>query len=173
MRNSFFESAKNRGDLPIKRLQIVCCDVEKGTIKMKKCVYLFFCCAIAGCTSVAQLEQQLGRQWIGKDGDSLISSKGAPDKVVDDGPGGQILCYVKITSYTMPFRESMRPIIYTSKKGLHYNAQVLSTADFYKGTKNYVLGKSRRPNIQDFRCPVRLRNKSGEGCPQNFLKRRK
>jgi hypothetical protein len=88
---------------------------------MKKYACLIFCCAIAGCTSVAQLEQQLGRQWIGKDGDSLIATAGEPDKVVDDGPGGQIFSYVKITSYTMPFRESMKPIIYTSQKGLHYD----------------------------------------------------
>ncbi|MHC4105186.1 MAG: hypothetical protein ACYSR9_09610 [Planctomycetota bacterium] len=89
---------------------------------MKKCVYLIFCCAITGCTSVAQLEQQLGQQWIGKDSNSLIASAGEPDKVVDDGPGGKIFCYVKITSYTLPFRESMKPIIYTSQKGLHNDA---------------------------------------------------
>jgi hypothetical protein len=88
---------------------------------MKKYVFLIFCCAIAGCTSVAQLEQRLGRQWIGKDRDSLIAFAGEPDKVVDDGPGGQILCYVKITSYTRPYRESMKPIFYTSKKGWHYD----------------------------------------------------
>jgi hypothetical protein len=88
---------------------------------MKKCVCLVFCCAIAGCTSVAQLEQQLGQQWIGKDGKSLIASAGEPDRVVDDGPGGQIFCYVKITSYTLPLRESMEPIMYTSNKGWHYN----------------------------------------------------
>ena len=98
-----------------------CGDCEKETVKMKKYVYLIFCCAIAGCTSVAQLEQQLGRQWIGKDGKSLIASLGEPDKVVDDGPGGQIFCYVKITSYTRPLRESTKPIIYTSKKGWHYD----------------------------------------------------
>ena len=88
---------------------------------MKKYVCLIFCCAMAGCTSVEQLEQQLGRKWIGKDRKSLISSIGQPNRVVDDGPGGQILCYIKISSYTVPFRESMKPIIYTSKKGLHYN----------------------------------------------------
>jgi hypothetical protein len=88
---------------------------------MKKYFCLIFCCAIAGCTSVAQLERQLGRQWIGKDRDSLIAFAGEPDKVVDDDPGGQIFCYVKITSYTRPYRESMKPIFYTSKKGLHYD----------------------------------------------------
>jgi hypothetical protein len=112
------------GSLPvIKALTArhVCFDGEKETIKMKKYVCLIFCFAITGCTSVAQLEQRLGQQWIGKDGKSLIASLGEPDKVVDDGPGGQIFCYVKITSYTLPFRESMKPIFYTSKKGLHYN----------------------------------------------------
>lgn len=89
---------------------------------MKKCVYLIFCCAITGCTSVAQLEQQLGRQWIGKNRDSLIASAGEPDKVVDDGLGGQIFSYVKITSYTLPFRESMKPITYVSDKGWHNDA---------------------------------------------------
>jgi hypothetical protein len=96
---------------------------------MKKCVYLIFCCAITGCTSEAQLEQQLGQQWIGKDRNSLIASAGEPDKVVDDGPGGQIFCYVKITSYTVPFRESMKPITYISKKGWHYN--VVNKARYY------------------------------------------
>lgn len=89
---------------------------------MKKCVCLIFCFAIAGCTSVAQLEQQLGQQWIGKDRNSLIASVGEPDKVVDDGPFGQILSYVKITSYTVPFRESMKPITYVSDKGWHNDA---------------------------------------------------
>ncbi|MDH4242011.1 MAG: hypothetical protein OEW48_20820, partial [Phycisphaerae bacterium] len=92
-----------------------------GTVKMKKYVYLIFCCAMAGCTSTAQLEQQLGRQWIGKDRDSLIASAGEPDRVVDDGLGGEVFSYVKITSYTLPFRESMKPVIYTSKKGWHYD----------------------------------------------------
>lgn len=69
---------------------------------------------------VAQLEQKLGRQWIGKDRNSLIASAGAPDQVEDDGLGGQIFSYVKITTYTLPLRESMKPIDYTSNKGWHY-----------------------------------------------------
>jgi hypothetical protein len=89
---------------------------------VKKYVFLIFCCAITGCTSVAQLEQQLGQQWIEKDRDSLIVSTGEPDQVVDDGLGGRIFSYVKITSYTLSFRESMKPIIYTSNNGWHYDA---------------------------------------------------
>ncbi len=88
---------------------------------MKKYVFLICCCAIAGCTSVVQLEQKLGQQWVGKDRNSLIASAGAPDRVEDDGLGGQIFSYVKITSYTVPFRESMKPITYISNKGWHYN----------------------------------------------------
>ncbi|MHC4112542.1 MAG: hypothetical protein ACYSUY_15835 [Planctomycetota bacterium] len=88
---------------------------------MKKYVYLIFCCVIAGCTSVTQLEQKLGQQWIGKDRDSLFVSAGSPDQVGDDGLGGHIYTYVKTTSYTMPFRESMKPITYISNKGWHYN----------------------------------------------------
>ena len=98
-----------------------CGYVEKERIKMKKYVCLIFCCAITGCTSVAKLEQQLGQQWIGKDRDSLIASAGEPDRVVDDGLGGEIISYVKITSYTVPLRESMEPIIYTSNESWHYN----------------------------------------------------
>lgn len=106
---------------------------------MKKYVCLIFCCAIAGCTSVAQLEQELGRQWIGKDRDSLIAFAGEPDKVVDDGPGGKILCYVKITSYTRPFRESTKPIFYTSKKGLHYD--VVDKGRYYP-LQTFMKGKT-------------------------------
>lgn len=134
-----------------------CFDVEKGTIKMKKYVCLIFCCAITGCTSEAQLEQQLGQQWIGKDRDSLIASAGDPDQVVDDGLGGEIISYVKITSYTMPFRESMKPIIYTSNKGWHYD--VVNKARYYP-LQTYTKGRNTmfwiNPEGQIYRvCIVR------------------
>ena len=124
---------------------------------MKKCVCLIFCCAITGCTSVAQLEQQLGQQWIGKDSNSLIASAGEPDKVVDDGLGGEIISYVKITSYTVPFRESMKPIIYTSDKGWHYN--VVDKPRYYP-LQTYTKGRNSmfwiNPEGQIYRvCIVR------------------
>ncbi|MBW8039003.1 MAG: hypothetical protein FVQ85_03290 [Planctomycetes bacterium] len=96
---------------------------------MKKYVYLILCCSIAGCTSVAQLDQKLGQQWIGKDLNSLIASAGSPDQVLDDGLGGQIYSYVKITSYTLPFRKNMEPVTYTSNEGWHYRG--VNKADSY------------------------------------------
>jgi len=89
---------------------------------MKKFVSLIFCWAITGCTSVAQLEQQLGQQWVGKDRNSLIASRGTPDQVMDDGFGGQIYTYVKIKSFTLPGRATTQPTggIYTSKDGWQY-----------------------------------------------------
>ncbi len=122
---------------------------------MKKCVCLFFCCAITGCTSVAQLEQQLGQQWIGKDRNSLIASAGEPDQVVDDGLGGQIFSYIKITSYTMPFRESMKPIIYTSNEGWHNNAVDKSR---YYPLQTYTKGRNAmfwiKPDGQIYRVSI-------------------
>ncbi len=122
---------------------------------MKKYIYLLFCFAIAGCTSEAKLEQKLGQQWIGKDRDSLIASAGEPDRVVDDGLGGEILSYVKITSYTVPFRESMKPIIYTSNKGWHYD--VVNKARYYP-LQTYTKGRKTlfwiNPEDQVYRVSI-------------------
>jgi len=85
---------------------------------MKKFIPIVLCWAITGCTSVAQLEQQ----WLGKDRNSLIASRGTPDQVMDDGFGGQIYTYVKVKSSTLPGSATTHPTggIYTSKHGWQY-----------------------------------------------------
>lgn len=62
---------------------------------MKKTILLFAFLFLAGCTSVAQLE----KQWLGRDQTALIAVKGAPDKIMSDGFGGQIYTYSNYVAY--------------------------------------------------------------------------
>lgn len=62
---------------------------------MKKTILLFACLLLAGCTSVEQLE----KQWVGRDQIVLIAVKGAPDKIMSDGFGGQIYTYSNYVAY--------------------------------------------------------------------------
>jgi hypothetical protein len=115
--------------------------VSSGGPKMKKLVPLILCWAITGCTSVEQREQQLTKQWIGKDPNSLVASIGTPDLITDDGLGGQIYIYNIITHSKLPDVDRWQPTkgIYISQKGWHYNGiqntRAYPPRTFVKGRK--------------------------------------
>jgi hypothetical protein len=108
---------------------------------MKKLVPLIFCWTITGCTSVEQREQQLTKQWIGKDLNNLVTSIGTPDRITDDDLGGQIYTYKIITYSKLPDVDRWQPTkgIYISKKGWHYNGiqntRAYPPRTFVKGRK--------------------------------------
>jgi len=90
---------------------------------MKTFTFLICCLSVMGCTSkVTQLRQN----WLGKDRNSLIASKGTPDHVMDDGLGSQIYTYLETKSFTTG--ETMR--IYTSKHGWQNSGPNLPTQTF-------------------------------------------
>ena len=64
---------------------------------MKKFVILAALFLFLGCNTVAKLEER----WLGKDKDTLITSRGTPDEVMSDDFGGQIYTYIKFSSFVV------------------------------------------------------------------------
>jgi hypothetical protein len=53
---------------------------------------------LAGCNSQEQLE----KQWLGRNKSMLIAMRGTPEQVMSDGFGGEIYTYIKIHYSTYP-----------------------------------------------------------------------
>ena len=62
---------------------------------MKKVIVLFLVLFCVGCASVEKLE----KEWVGRDKTVLIAVKGAPDKIMSDGFGGEIYTYSNYVTY--------------------------------------------------------------------------
>ena len=83
---------------------------------MRKFIVLFVLSFFLGCTSVEQLE----KQWLGRDQNTLIAIKGVPDKVLSDGFGGQIYAYSTYSTYPDTYGTYYRP--YYSSTHYDYRA---------------------------------------------------
>jgi len=96
---------------------------------MKKLVFIIFCILITGCVSKVAL---LEKEWLGKDRNSLITTKGTPDQIMDDDFGGQIYTYIKVGSFTLPGSSTTQNTggIWTSKQGWQYSG---ANTTYYPG----------------------------------------
>jgi len=100
---------------------------------MKKLILIIFCILVTGCTSQVDLLQQ---EWLGKNRNSLITTEGTPDQIMDDGLGGQIYTYIEVSSYTTPTTSTTEKTggIWTKKQGWQYSGEKTT----YYGGRTYT-----------------------------------
>jgi len=111
---------------------------------MKKNIVLFAFLLLAGCTSVEQME----KKWAGKDETVLIAVKGAPDKIMSDGFGGQIYTYSNYVEYPDTYGPYHGWPYYDYPYGYGYHQQVVISSG---GTSFWIdpAGKIYRVTIAE------------------------